>query len=511
MRRLLAILGLFGGLVQAAEAPPEPPVPAALSFISEHAVEGMRGGNLSGLAWCGGALWTVSDRDDDRLYRLQPSAEGSDQPWQAEAESFIAPTPPDSGLPWGMSTRVWLSGLVRGGNLDFEGIACDAAGNRYLVSEAHAAVLQLPVSGKPNWLRLPPGLLPQARASGMLMNFNALFEGIAVDPEGKRLWLAAERERRGLLVAHRDNSAWRCEGSCVLLAEGGKIEPPPELGSARKLPKDFSDLAFYRGKLFTLERLAHQICRRDLAQAKVERCWSFASAVLAPERRYELPYGVAEALSLDDKGALAGHRQWRPCARRWRRAALRPALRRARRRLVGGQVTQRAPGQRLGRIMLVLAWIAGLALATRYFGVWEDRQRNPNQAPQSIHGDGYVELRLASSRQGHYLLNGQINGQGVTFLLDTGATQVAVPEALAARLALERGAPITLSTANGRATGWRTRLDQLQLGDIRLSGVAALIAPGMDGDEVLLGMSALKQLEFTQRDGTLVLRQNTSP
>lgn len=244
--------------------------------------------------------------DDDRLYRLQPSAEGSDQPWQAEAESFIAPTPPDSGLPWGMSTRVWLSGLVRGGNLDFEGIACDAAGNRYLVSEAHAAVLQLPVSGAPNWLRLPPGLLSQARASGMLMNFNALFEGIAVDPEGKRLWLAAERERRGLLVAHRDNSAWRCEGSCVLLAEGGKIEPPPELGSARKLPKDFSDLAFYRGKLFTLERLAHQICRRDLAQAKVERCWSFASAVLAPERRYELPYGVAEALSLDDKGAWLG-------------------------------------------------------------------------------------------------------------------------------------------------------------------------------------------------------------
>ena len=35
-----------------------------------------RGGNLSGLAWRGGALWTVSDRDDDRLYRLQPSAEG---------------------------------------------------------------------------------------------------------------------------------------------------------------------------------------------------------------------------------------------------------------------------------------------------------------------------------------------------------------------------------------------------------------------------------------------------
>jgi aspartyl protease family protein len=39
--------------------------------------------------------------------------------------------------------------------------------------------------------------------------------------------------------------------------------------------------------------------------------------------------------------------------------------------------------------------------------------------------------------------------------------------------------------------------------------VAALIAPGMGGDEVLLGMSALKQLEFTQRDGSLMLRQST--
>ena len=316
MRRLLAILGLFGGLVQAAAAPPEPPVPAALSFISEHAVEGMRGGNLSGLAWCGGALWTVSDRDDDRLYRLQPSAEGSDQPWQAEAESFIAPTPPDSGLPWGMSTRVWLSGLVRGGNLDFEGIACDAAGNRYLVSEAHAAVLQLPVSGAPNWLRLPPGLLPQARASGMLMNFNALFEGIAVDPEGKRLWLAAERERRGdppvtLTVAVRTGDTPSAERARMVRRPPDILITTPEslflmlTSQARETLRQV-DTAFYRGKLFTLERLAHQICRRDLAQAKVERCWSFASAVLAPERRYELPYGVAEALSLDDKGAWLG-------------------------------------------------------------------------------------------------------------------------------------------------------------------------------------------------------------
>ncbi|WP_442964755.1 retropepsin-like aspartic protease family protein [Pseudomonas sp. GOM7] len=159
--------------------------------------------------------------------------------------------------------------------------------------------------------------------------------------------------------------------------------------------------------------------------------------------------------------------------------------------------------------MWVLAWGAGLLLATHFFGDWEERQRNPNQVPHSVHGQGYVEVSLAGNRQGHYLLDGQINDQPVTFLLDTGATAVAIPETLARRLGLKRGAPITLSTANGRTTGHRTRLDNLRLGDILLHDVAALIAPGMDGDEVLLGMSALKQLEFTQKGGTLVLRQST--
>jgi len=159
--------------------------------------------------------------------------------------------------------------------------------------------------------------------------------------------------------------------------------------------------------------------------------------------------------------------------------------------------------------MLVLAWGAGLLLATRFFGDWEDGQRNPNRSPESVHGSGYVEVRLASSRQGHYLADGQINGTPVTFLLDTGATQVAIPTEVANRLGLQRGAAMIISTANGRATAHRTRLDSVQLGDIVLHDIAALIAPGMGGDEVLLGMSALKQLEFTQRDGTLLLRQST--
>ena len=171
---------------------------------------------------------------------------------------------------------------------------------------------------------------------------------------------------------------------------------------------------------------------------------------------------------------------------------------------------ERPAGQRAGRIMLIFAWIFALALATYWFGNWEDQRANPNRAPQSLHGDGYIEVRLASGRGGHYLLDGKINGQTLTFLLDTGATAVAIPADLAAQLRLEPGAPVQIRTANGTVTGSRTRLASLQLGDIQLHDVAALITPGMEGDQVLLGMSALKQLEFTQKGGTLVLRQSTS-
>lgn len=166
-------------------------------------------------------------------------------------------------------------------------------------------------------------------------------------------------------------------------------------------------------------------------------------------------------------------------------------------------------GQRAGKIMLMLAWIAALALATHFFGVWEQRQVNPNPQPESVHGQGYIEVQLASARGGHYRLNGQINGQAVTFLIDTGATAVSIPRELGERLGLKPGAPVALSTANGIAEGRRTRLASLQLGDIRLQDVAAILAPNMPGHEVLLGMSALKQLEFTQKGGTLVLRQST--
>ena len=272
-----------------------------LVLQAEHPVEGMRGGNLSGLALCQGEMWTVSDRDDDQIYRLDTRyAE-----WQAEALSIDVPPPPESGLPWGVRMMHKAVSPLRGGDLDFEGISCDEAGNRYVVSETHAAVLQVPPIGEPAWLKIDPALVRQARGSGMLLHFNALFEGIAVNPQGTQLWLAAERERRGLLTLRKQQSVWNCEGGCVVMSEGGLEQPPARL-KAKAQQKDFADLALFDGKLFTLERMAYRICRRTPATGELERCWSFANDALTDARRYNSGYGTAEALSLDAKGAWIG-------------------------------------------------------------------------------------------------------------------------------------------------------------------------------------------------------------
>ena len=81
-----------------------------------------------------------------------------------------------------------------------------------------------------------------------------------------------------------------------------------------------------------------------------------------------------------------------------------------------------------------------------------------------------------------------------------------VPEELAAAVGMERGYPTRAATANGELVVYSAVIDQLQIADITLSDVRASINPAMYGNTVLLGMSALRHIEFTQRGSTLTLR-----
>lgn len=161
----------------------------------------------------------------------------------------------------------------------------------------------------------------------------------------------------------------------------------------------------------------------------------------------------------------------------------------------------------MGKAMLTIAWIAVLGLLTLWFGRWEARQHNPNAAPDSRQSAGQVEVTLKANRWHHYVSSGTINGEPVTFLLDTGATAVSVPANLADKLGLDKGVTMQSQTANGTVRVWSTRIDQLTLGAITLTDLRGSINPGMQGDEILLGMSALKQLEIRQQGDTLTLIQ----
>jgi aspartyl protease family protein len=136
-----------------------------------------------------------------------------------------------------------------------------------------------------------------------------------------------------------------------------------------------------------------------------------------------------------------------------------------------------------------------------------EKDYNPNQEVSTAINGQQREVILKRNRYGHYVTRGQINNQDVTFLLDTGASDISIPDKIAKKLNLPYGQQRRYQTANGVITGYLTRLNQVSIGNIQLRNIRASINPRMNHDEILLGMTFLKNIEFTQRGDTLILRQ----
>jgi hypothetical protein len=279
-----------------------------LRMLSEHPVDGMRGGNLSGLAKCGEQLWTVSDRDDDRIYRLDTQG----KVWKAEAVLInVPPVPEDPGRTLAMKTQSFFRSLAGNGALDFEGITCDAARNLYVLSETYSAILKVSTNGALVWLTISPRMLTKAREAGLLAHANALFEGLVITGVAStEIWLAAERQKRGLVKIERRITpiyyTWYCASDCVVMTEGGLAPQPPQFPGSKPVERDFSDIALFNDKLFLLDRNAFKICRHEMLKGKQERCWSFAADALVPNRQYASEHGLTEALLIDAQGAWIG-------------------------------------------------------------------------------------------------------------------------------------------------------------------------------------------------------------
>lgn len=159
---------------------------------------------------------------------------------------------------------------------------------------------------------------------------------------------------------------------------------------------------------------------------------------------------------------------------------------------------------KFGQLTLFLFWVAMIGLGTYALYVYDEKKKSPTS---ELGQNGERRVALTSSHHGHYIANGKINGVEVTFMLDTGASGVSVPVHIAEKIGLRKGHEAYSSTANGTIKVYNTSLNTVSLGDIQLRNVSGSINPHMDDDEVLLGMTFLRRLEWQQKDGTLVLIQ----
>lgn len=158
--------------------------------------------------------------------------------------------------------------------------------------------------------------------------------------------------------------------------------------------------------------------------------------------------------------------------------------------------------------MYVLAVVGLIALLTWLFGERITERRNPNRNVVSTRdADGAAHVVLLRNRAGHYVASGRINDVEAEFIVDTGATDVAVSQDVAAAAGLERGPAHAVTTANGRAMAYATRIARIELGDIIEHDVAATIVPNLGDIDVLLGMSFLSRLDFSQSGARLELAQ----
>jgi aspartyl protease family protein len=133
-------------------------------------------------------------------------------------------------------------------------------------------------------------------------------------------------------------------------------------------------------------------------------------------------------------------------------------------------------------------------------------------APASVGGGGAgsqgSRITLTAGSGGHFTTQGAINGRAVQFMVDTGATSVAIGMRDAERLGIDyrKGVPGTAGTANGPVQMWRVKLASVRVGDVEVYEVdGAVLAASMQ--YILLGNSFLTRFQMKRENDTMVLER----
>lgn len=119
-------------------------------------------------------------------------------------------------------------------------------------------------------------------------------------------------------------------------------------------------------------------------------------------------------------------------------------------------------------------------------------------------------VKLWPDGHGMFLTTGSINGMPVKFLVDTGATSVAMNAGEARRLGIDyrmRGEEGAVETASGRARAFKVQLNSVRVGELQLTNVQGVVIDGDSPREVLLGNSFLSRVHMEREGQALLLRQ----
>ena len=154
---------------------------------------------------------------------------------------------------------------------------------------------------------------------------------------------------------------------------------------------------------------------------------------------------------------------------------------------------------RFGHLYIVLFWAAVMGV------VWVamERYMEPRAAVVTAKG----ELVIPRHRDGHFYVEGTVNGKPLRFMVDTGATGVVVSEAFAQGAGLPRGEPTTFNTANGPLAGRTVRGVAVTAGPLSVSPTSVGVGLSSKRDVGLLGQSFLSKFDVSMAREQMVLRR----
>ena len=162
----------------------------------------------------------------------------------------------------------------------------------------------------------------------------------------------------------------------------------------------------------------------------------------------------------------------------------------------------------------IVALVAAGTIPRLYTRVSQDAAASVNvmrpAPPTETANANSRSMTIRRGDSGHFSVEGSIDGRHMEFLIDTGASVIALRERDAASLGIhptQRDYTALVSTANGTVRGARVELNRVEIGPLTVYNVAALVLPDEALGQNLLGMSFLSRVRWEQQNGQLVLAQ----